>query len=522
VVAPSGPARLAARRVDTVLTAFDSAGALLIAGLFAACVLLVLSFVPWEQNSDDLLPAIMSLQKITLYYWEQNRFGNLLPALVAWIANPTQNAYAQIVLRVVAGMVAPVFFTAMMFHRSSDVWRAALAADCLILLAASPSLLHETFIVATPYGTSLACGGLGILAVRRAAHVSEQWHRGALMMIGALALLAACIVNYALAMVAIPMLAILAVLLPSVTRTQLLVMACGAAFIALLLPVAFAPQYPTSLALRLSWDALGLYLAAIWTCAGWNFLLAVGVPLALVSLLYRYGSVRRSGKPFVVLLLASVVTAVVTFVIAASSEHVMLNSYNPRYFVPSFLMFLALGGLGIWQSLRLIMPTRLVREATFVMLAVLMLMGAHGRLAASGGTTNDIIGWGRADMARTVAARYVALSLDGIAGSYWDVWPSVFAAEQYHNDSGWSGPDVLGVTQRGGARRDVFIARLLSRGRLRLACIDLAPEGCLTATDEAMKVPGLQMRAFGAAEPIGEGHTLYYIEILPRGSAAAK
>ena len=119
-------------------------------------------------------------------------------------------------------------------------------------------------------------------------------------------------------------------------------------------------------------------------------------------------------------------------------------------------------------------------------------------------------------------ARYVALSLDGIAGSYWDVWPSVFAAEQYHNDSGWSGPDVLGVTQRGGARRDVFIARLLSRGQLRLACIDLAPDACLTATEEAMKVPGLQMRAFGTPEPIGEGRTLYYVEILARGSAAAK
>ena len=53
-------------------------------------------FIPWSvkfctRNSDSLLPAIISVTKVTPYFWGQNRFGNLLPLMTAWITDIKAN-----------------------------------------------------------------------------------------------------------------------------------------------------------------------------------------------------------------------------------------------------------------------------------------------------------------------------------------------------------------------------------------------------------------------------------------------
>jgi hypothetical protein len=55
--------------------------------------------LPFSENGDGLLETIMSLQKVTLYYWGEDRFANLLPAATLWIRNPTDNACAQMALQ---------------------------------------------------------------------------------------------------------------------------------------------------------------------------------------------------------------------------------------------------------------------------------------------------------------------------------------------------------------------------------------------------------------------------------------
>ena len=501
------------RWVNELLAAMDATAAILMAGLFVIAVVIVMGAVPWQQNADDLLPSIISLQKLTLYYWEQNRFGNLLPLLTAWIQNPGENAYVQILLRVAAGMVAPVFFTALFFRKAKDVWRAALAADCLMLVAASPMLIHETFIVATPYATSLCCAGLAVLVLRRAWSQPAGWQRQGLIALGTTALLAAHIVNYGLLMIALPLLAVLTMRAPTPERVRLLLLTCATALVALLLPAMFASQYPTSMAIRLSLEAMEIFLAEVLSCAGLWFIPAIALPIGLSWLASRQGAIPRSPRPMALLAAASGIAAFVLFLLAASSEHVMLNSYSPRYFVPAFLMLLALGGIGIWQSLRQIIPTRAVRDALFVLIAMLMLIGSRGRLAGDEGPTTDIIGWNKAQLAHAVATRHGALSLDGIAGTYWDTWPSVFAAMQLNYNLGRKGADVIGIAKRGAVRRDAFIGRLATQGKLRVGCIDMTPKNCLELINNIMEVQGLRATAFATTDPILEGHTLSYAEI---------
>lgn len=49
-------------------------------------------------TADVLLHSVMSLQKVTLYYWGQDRLLNVLPLAIAWISNPTANLAATLLL----------------------------------------------------------------------------------------------------------------------------------------------------------------------------------------------------------------------------------------------------------------------------------------------------------------------------------------------------------------------------------------------------------------------------------------
>jgi hypothetical protein len=64
---------------------------------FVACAVLSLlavnKFVPEGINADTLIQSIMSLQKLTIFYWGQNRFASVVPFLLSWIASPHLSDY---------------------------------------------------------------------------------------------------------------------------------------------------------------------------------------------------------------------------------------------------------------------------------------------------------------------------------------------------------------------------------------------------------------------------------------------
>jgi len=93
------------------------------------------------------------------------------------------------------------------------------------------------------------------------------------------------------------------------------------------------------------------------------------------------------------------------------------------------------------------------------------------------------------------------------------VWPAVLMTESYHYAAGYGGANVLGITYRGGVRRADFVARLATRGELRLACIDLEPKACAEHAAAEMAVPPLRYSELAPAEPIPNGHRLDYIAV---------
>jgi hypothetical protein len=496
----------------SLLAALDSIGPLPIVAVFLLCVLVLARFVPLQQNADGILPTIISLQKLTVYFWAQDRFGNLAPLLAAWILSPIRNLYAQVYFRLIAGLVAPLFFSALAFRRPADAWRATLLSDALLLVVGSTGVIHELFVEANPYGTSLACAGLAAIALGAP---SRGFVGTLLKLAGAGGLLVAYVVNFGLVIVALPLMGLFAIFLPSVITMRLLVLHALAAVVGYLLPAILVPDFHSSLMLAPSFISISRYADVCWGATGWPFIVAALLPPAGLLLRLRLLRRLRALRLFRTIIAAMFGIAGLFFMVVASSRWVAMNGFHLRYFVPGYLLLISVGGLSLWLIVRLAPLDRTIRGAAFVGLATVMLLTAMHRLQPFGGPGEDIIGNDRSEIARAVAARYVGRSLDGIAGDYWDVWPAVFVTEQYHYDNGYVGPNVLGIADRGGVRRFDFAARIAAQGRLRIVCIDFLPTDCAIRTSVEMGMPGLRFSELAPVERIPGDHRLWFIEVTP-------
>ena len=505
-----GTARSFAYRTSNLTAALESIEPLPIVAVFLLCLLVLARSIPLEQDADEILSTIMSLQKLTVFFWVQDRFGNLLPLLTAWIRNPFDNLHVQIGLRLIAGLAAPLFFCSLVFRRAADAWRATLLSDCLLLIVGSAGVMHEIFVDASPYAASFACAGLAAMALRAP---SRRFFGGMVLKLAAAGgLLVAYIVNYGLVVVALPLVVLFALLFPSVHATRLLVLHVVAAAVGSLLPEIVAHDFHTDLRLQPELQNFARFAVVIFQAIGWSFILAALLPPGALLLYLRLSRRVRALRLCRMIIAAMLGVAVFAFGVIASSRWLAMNEFHLRYFVPGYLLLISVGGIALWLLARLALRDRTVRGAAFVGLAVLLLLGAHYRPHARGVPSPDIIGGDKGDMARAVAARTIARSLDGIAGGYWDVWPAVLVAEQYRYDIGRVGLDVMGITSRGEVRRSDFAARLAAQGRLRLVCIDLLPAECAVHVSSEMAMPELRFSEFAPMEAIPGDHRLWFVE----------
>jgi len=487
--------------------------------VFALCVLLLVSFTSLQQNADGLLLAIMSLQKPTVYYWGADRYGILTALLAVWIRNPTLNMYSQILIQLCAGLTAPLFFCSMILRRASDAWRAALLSDCLMILFGSGTMMKQLFVGASPYGTSLACAGLATIALRA---TSGRLGGVLLKLLGAALLVTAYIVNFGLVIIALPLVGLFALVVPSVHSTRLLVLHGLAAVVGYLLPRILVPDFHTSLSLQISFANMTRYAAVVWNVTGWWLMSATLLP-AVALILYLWLARRHRPAILVLILVAATVgVAIFNFDVIASSRWLVMNRFHVRYIVPDYLLLMSIGGLSLWLAAKFMLRSATARSVVFAGLTALLLLAAFLRQHGHRADNSNIIADDRRDLARAVAEQYVAHSLDGIAArgrstGYWDVWPAVFLTEQYHYDSGYGGPNVIGITGRGEVRRPEFAARLATQGRLRLACIDLDPTECAVTVAMVMATAGLHATEFSPAQQLPGNHRLVFVEINPAG-----
>lgn len=134
---------------------------------FVAIASLLLTFGSrtGTHDADSVLTTFMSTQRMTWYYWDQNRFGNLLPAATSMLSDFWANFHAQVILRNLCALCS-VFAALFMLGARDRVAERFFAA--VMVLFASPGL--AVFGTNVPQAISCAVLAAGLWLSAAPAH----------------------------------------------------------------------------------------------------------------------------------------------------------------------------------------------------------------------------------------------------------------------------------------------------------------------------------------------------------------
>jgi hypothetical protein len=438
----------------------------------AAAGLLDLGVLHRLEHGDSIVPVLVSLQRWTPFYWDQERYGMLAPLLALPVRDPLWNLLLQRGLLVLAGLSAVVLLAR---HVLGDRdWPLAGTLAAALLLPLAPAAWAFEYLGDQPYGLSLALALLGLalaepppMEVRLAAGAPTRPPRRRLLVgAGLLLVLAAHWVNAATGVLLLALALARAVgewfegdraaALDRLRVDAALLGAGLAAGQAALLAWPALTGHPLRLPLGLlppgEWPSAWRALAggALREQGGWLLALAV-LAVAGVALLSlprahqaRRGALLRAG----VLLAAALGYAA----FAGSLRWVAENHFHWRYLAPSALL-VHLAAVSLLAE-PLARAARLARPALAAALLALPLCA----LAVAGPPSLAGV---RRDL-DAVAGRWtedvLAARCDLVAGDYWTVWPAVWHAALVSRERGLDRP-IYGVAHRANPTAPAWLGR---------------------------------------------------------------
>jgi hypothetical protein len=353
-------------------------------------------------DGDTIIPVLVSLQRWTVFYWSQNRYGMLVPLLAMSIQDPLWNLIAQAALDTLAGFVAVLLITRYVLGPSPIWMAAALVENAWVLLFTPRAIQFHWYVGQAQYGIAMALG-LAALLTRRTP-------------LALLVMLLAAWVNVTIAVILFPLVLARYTIHHNRTATfrEALVVAGGSAgglLLLLLSPyqstaLGFAPisTWPHAWA-RLVIRAYELVIPdtqVLW----WLVIPAV---LGLVSVRRRVWGVAG------VLAGASILCWLVT----GTSSWVRINQHSPSYVLPALIVMLTA------FSIVAVAPFERYGRWIAVTSAGLLLLAAG---SSSGRPSPTRVRQVLDAKFGAYTAQILATDATGIAGDYWLMWPTVYHA----------------------------------------------------------------------------------------------
>lgn len=418
-------------------------------------------------QADAVVPVLVSLQRWTPFYWDQERYGMLVPLLAMPVRDPYLNLLVQRFLLTFAGLLAVLLLARHVLGRSG--WRAlGMVAAAALLLFAPPDWCFE-YLFSQPYGLGLALALLGLAFAEPRPSPNHPAHglpRILRLLVGLVLVLLAHWVNSAAGLLLLPLaFARAAVDLVEGEEGEEVKsrLAVDAALLVLGLAAAqlFGPRY-ASFQSAGAWPAGWAELSRVAFKEEWPWGVALLAVAALGAFVRRHEGRRLKAS---LLRAAGLAAAAVAYALLAGSLNwVRENAYHWRYIIPSAVL-LHVAALSLLPQ---------VRGALFLppMAAVL----AFGIPSPAGV---------RADLDRTCGGltRSVLMAkCDAVAGDYWTVWPAVWHAEEAKRERGLAG-HVYGLAFRAWPTLELW-ARPGAR-----VCV---PPGERKEADAAMRDHGLR------------------------------
>jgi len=438
-----------------------AAALVLVSGAAASALLADFGRFHRIHHGDTILSALISLYHWTPFYWDQNRFGMLIPLLAIPCRNPFWNLLFQCGVSLFAGLGALMLFVRYVAGDSN--WPLAAMIAALAAVAAGPhSPLFEAFLPDQVYPPGLATLLLGLLLLSRARAPLDRRLSSARRSAGAALIVIAYWVNMATPLLAVPLMLLRRAFVerrsspggkpdPFFDRHLIPLIVLFASLTLVYWAFArFGPLPGTSLnPLPVSrwphaWWALTREAWDVWSSTPPS---AALLPPALVGVVLIAAPSRREQAGRALRGAAALICcSLVYFFEVGISRWVQWNEFNVRYLFPSFMMFhAALAILSAVAAAALL--GRWVEPV--VRLGSLPLLCA-GALWAFGGPSLARV---RADLDQTLGQRtpdVLEARCTHIAGYYWTVWPAVFHANWKLYEAG-EHTVIIGVSEHSGS-----------------------------------------------------------------------
>jgi hypothetical protein len=419
------------------------------------------------ENADTLIPILVSLYRWTPFFWEQDRYGMLLPLLTTLIKDPFLNLVIQEGMAVFCGLAA--MFLLARYVLRDKTYPIVASFTVVAFLVVAPSWHRFVYLVDTCYGVAFALG-LGGLQLADAPPKGRLvgWRR---LLALALILLAHWVYQ-AVILVLAPLVVLRFMptrgsragsvsdgptpdrpLTPVSTGFPLLSLLAGAGFGMLLarcapvLHTTFTPVPPAQW--LTGWRQL---IGHLWTAlAPHSWPLFVGLTAGTGALSLCIPAVRRHGKAGARAAAVLLAAALPHFLIMGTQKHVQLNDYEVRYVVPAvFVLQMGLATLALAPMLACLgdRPLRCLHVATA---PVVLLAAAIGY----GYPSPAVV---RADLKQALGSHtddVLASGCTHVAGDYWMVWATVYDANLVLHDRG-ERRIVWGIAERSGPTRRLW------------------------------------------------------------------
>lgn len=179
---------------------------IILSGVIAGAILPLTQALAGFQDGDGILTSLMSTQKLTWYFWGQDRLLNFIPALASPFTDVETNLRVQVFFRSMFAYLSPLGIL-IFFNRSPKFLLVAIAITNIILLACLSQYAQFNFYVQhNTFGTSL------VMLASAYALTYSGLPKAAIAVIALFVCSVAYATNYALLTYAIPVIFLLGVL----------------------------------------------------------------------------------------------------------------------------------------------------------------------------------------------------------------------------------------------------------------------------------------------------------------------
>jgi hypothetical protein len=434
------------------------------------------------QDGDGVLTALISTQKLTWYFWGQDRFLNFLPALAHPISDVTWNLRFQLFLRSLTAFLSPIGFLYFLTRSARTLTLATLLTNCALALTLSNEALFNLYIQHNPFGTSLILLAIAYAVLARGTR-RDIWR----WVIAGLLLFITYATNFAQFAISLPFL-IVVVCFTHENRNSLIVFIL-VNIAAVLLAYVHAKHFgeaDTRLDFSPSLEAIQAGYHAVKAQISWGW-----IALLVVISLSSGFAMRAPNRWSAMLLIAGCIALIGAL---SCTSWAQMNLYNIRYYLIFLIGIVAGSGYLLITCVRQAFPTaeKYYAGAAWVMLATSFIGGLHGISV----TPDALVGlaWRQSSEGAANIAERENVRL--VVGTFWDVWPTVFDADARLQADG-KAPVVYGGTKRGHVLRKRLWQISRSQGSLRTLCFLDNAEACAESASRSLKaylsaVPGTE------------------------------